>query len=318
MKRISVLLLLFLSLLLFFSCATSIPVQMTVPPKMDYQGARSVGVLPFSSSSEDAAQISRGLNSYFSWYQRRTLTSELKLAAYISSKVESTLASTDFFKVISSAQLQDQVAAGNLAVDAIVTGKLTSVQDDQTDEYTEKTDSNGVVTGVITYTRTSKISVTFTILSATDLSILDTIDAVQEAKSVSTDYSSLDSYETLQYEAADEILEQVKYQLIPRTYTEYRTMEKLANDKDPRVEKIDQLIDGGFYQDAYDLYMDIYRETSDWAALYNSILLVEVMGDYDRAIEEMTQLAKDSGNKKAVSQMNRMIQQKQNREAMAN
>ncbi|MDC7223038.1 MAG: hypothetical protein PQJ60_04810 [Spirochaetales bacterium] len=313
MKKIVLLTLLALTL---FGCATSIPVQMTVPPTMDYEGARTVGVLPFTTWLDDAT-LSDGLGSYYRWYHSRELNEEVKLASYLSSNVESVLASTDYFTVLSSDQLQKEVSQGDLSVEVIVTGKITSILDDYEDTYETATRSDGSTYRKVTYRRDTQVTVNVNILDAKTLTIIDTKQAVGRAESTADDYDSLDTREEVQHRAIDEVMKYITYGLIPKTYTEYRKMEKLADPKDPRVETIDGYIKGHFYEDAYALYREIYRENNDWAALYNSILLVEVMGAYDRAIEEMTQLAKESANQKAIDQMNRMITQRENREALA-
>jgi hypothetical protein len=266
LKRALLLTLLDLAL---FSCATSIPVQMTVPPTMDYEGARTVGVLPFSTWLDDA-NLSSGLGSYYRWYHSRKLSKELKLASYLSRNVESVLASSD--------QLQKEVTEGNLSVEVIVTGKITSILDDSEDFYETATRSDGSTYKKIKFRRDSQVTVSVNILDAKTLTIIDTKQATGRAESIADDHDSLDSREELQIRAIDEVMEFITYGLIPKTYTEYRKMEKLANPKDPRAETIDGYIKGHFYQDAYALYREIYGESNDWAALYNSILLVEVMG----------------------------------------
>jgi len=302
--------------MILFGCSTSIPVQMTVPPNLNYGGARTIGVIPFTTSSEDASEATKDLRYYFSWYNSRALHDDLKLASALTSKVESVLASSDYFTVISTEQLQQQAANGTITAEAVVTGKIASVLDDYNKEYNERTDADGNTTKVPEYTREAQITVVFKILSASDLTILDTVEYTVTAKDTADRYEALKSEETVRSQAINQIVNKVKYDLIPKTYTEYRTMAKLENDKDPRVERINDLIKGDFYQEAYDLYMEIYSETSDFAALYNAILLTEVMGDYDKALDDMTQLAKTSGDKKAIAQMNRMKKQKTDREAL--
>ncbi|ADK79283.1 putative periplasmic lipoprotein [Sediminispirochaeta smaragdinae] len=302
--------------MILFGCSTSIPVQMTVPPNLNYGGARTIGVIPFTTSSEDASEATKDLRYYFSWYNSRALHDDLKLASALTSKVESVLASSDYFTVISTEQLQQQAANGTITAEAVVTGKIASVLDDYNKEYNERTDADGNTTKVPEYTREAQITVVFKILSASDLTVLDTIEYTVTAKDTANKYEALKSKEAVRFQAIDRIVNKVTYDLIPKTYTEYRTMAKLENDKDPRVERINDLIKGDFYQEAYDLYMEIYSETSDFAALYNAILLTEVMGDYDKALDDMTQLAKTSGDKRAIAQMNRMKKQKADREAL--
>ena len=126
----------------FFGCSTTIPVQMTVPAEMNYNGARVIGVLPFSTSTADASQTSKDLLSYFSWYQNRELNDDLKLASYLSGKVENILASSDYFTVISSQELQEQAASNSISSDAIITGKIIAILEDSSDEYKTEKDEN--------------------------------------------------------------------------------------------------------------------------------------------------------------------------------
>lgn len=305
--------------LLLVGCRTAIPVQITEPPQLDYCGAKIIGVLPFGTASEDAQATSKDLETYFSWWESRELNADLELASYLTSKIESVLASTDYFTVISSQELQRQIANENedTSFEVIVTGQISSVFEDMTNELVAEKDKNGKEIKVRYWTREVQITFTLNILDKDDLSIIDSLEYRKSVLDTEDDRSSLKSEEALRISCIDAMVDDIKYELIPKTYTDYRKMMELADNKDPRIERIDSLLDGEFYSDAYDLYVEIYEETNDMAALYNSILLIEVMGMYDDALEKMTNLAKETGNKDAIDQMNRMTEQANGRAVLA-
>lgn len=301
--------------LLFMSCATSIPVSVTVPPRMNYNKADSIGILPVTTAETEAASALKkdGLRS---WWYTKNLSDDMVLATYLTSKVEEILASSDFFKVVSSDQLQKQVEAGNISVQALISGKILSVVNDYEEGYEEFTDLNGKIINKYYIKNMSNIEVSFKILDPIDFSIIDSFSAKASAYDTDSSWDQVDSYNSLQKQALDKIIQSNKYQFIPRTYRQYRTMAKLANKKDPRTEKVDQFIDNGFYQEAYDLFISIYNDSSDSGALYNAILLQEILGDLDGALVEMTNFAKSTGDSNAVKQMNRMKKAIANREAL--
>lgn len=299
----------------FMSCVTSIPVSVTVPPLMNYNKAESVGVLPVTTAEAEAASSLRedGLHS---WWYSKNLSDEMILASYLTSQIEQILSTSNYFKVVSSDQLKKQVESGNISVQALISGKINTVIDDSEDGYREKTDRDGIVTNQYYIKRMSDIEVSFKILDPVDFSIIDSFSARANASDEAEEWDKVKSYEILQKEALNKIIQNNRYQFVPKTYTEYRTMGKLADKDDPRTEKVNQFIKNGFYQEAYDLYIEIFNDTDDTSAKYNSILIQEVLGDLDGALIEMTFFAKSTGDSKAVKSMNRMKKAIENREAL--
>ncbi len=301
---------------LIMSCATTIPVRVTVPPELNYNKANSVGVLPVTTAEQEAASILRGDRLFF-WYRNSNdLTEELILASYMTSRIEELLTHSGYFKVVSSDQLKREVEVGDISVDALISGKITNISNSMEDGFHTKKDRNGEITKIYYVKRKTQLDVSFKIIDPVDFTIIDTFSATSYAQSEGPDWNKLKTFETLQRQAADSLIDSYRYHFVPRTYTEYRSMAKLANKNDIRIDKIDQLINNGFYKEAQDIYLQIYNETGDVNAKYNAILIREILGDLDGALVEMTEYAKESGDSKAMQSIRRMKQAVANREAL--
>lgn len=90
MKKLSTYVFILL-VLLVSGCATSVPVKVTEPPELNYGGAKIIGVLPFSTSQQNAASSMRQdrIYNYYNYYVNRALNEEMKLASTLTTKLES-------------------------------------------------------------------------------------------------------------------------------------------------------------------------------------------------------------------------------------
>ena len=68
----------------------------------------------------------------------------------------------------------------------------------------------------------------------------------------------------------------------------------------------DKLVKDANYKQAIDLYYDIWYDTENVAAGYNAAILFEVHGQIDKAIALMKEVARKTGNPKAVQEVARL------------
>lgn len=321
MKLNNILLTVIASLLLA-ACTTSIPVQVTEPAMADFDGARVVGVLPMSATEEETSLFIQksGLNPIWSnlylLLKRDELEDERIVANILKSELERILVESDYYTVISSEQLQSKMKENKVNIEAYISGHINDISRYEDSGYS--VDDDGTET--YWFEREVEVDVTFTILNTKTFEIIDQFDysgyASDTVWNTKEDDYYIRSWENLSVDAAYNIISGSKYFFVPRTYTEYRQMAELANDEDPRLERIDSLIENRFYEEAMDLYVEIYRETGDQAARYNIILIMEVLGDLDGAYEAMKEYTKATGDSAGSRQLRRMEQRMADREVL--
>jgi len=274
----------FLLTLLLVACKTTIAVEMTAPPELDYGAAP---VLRVEGQEQD------------------------ELSDYLVQKLESLLSSDESITLLSS-------DADEKEAELLLRFRIQNIIDNYEDSYIDVEDEQkeDKAFRVYTYQRSSTVYVYFELLEKETGIIRDSIDAFENAKSVEDDFNNLVSFENLHYQAIDQILDQYRFYFISQRYTDFRVLEKLQDNKDPRLDSIKRMIKSKDYRTASALYQDIYQEKSDTAAWYNSILLKEISGDHQQAIEEMKKLIQETGFRNAQKQLDRMLEQEEDRQKL--
>ena len=77
---------------------------------------------------------------------------------------------------------------------------------------------------------------------------------------------------------------------------------------DPRMEQADELVKGRIYDAALDLFLEVWDDTGNPAAGFNAAILYEITGDLDTAIAQMKEVARRTGEKKAMREYNRLLE----------
>lgn len=314
MKPIKTILLIVLTVFFLFSCASSIPITTTKPPQANYKGAKVVGVLPTSFAGENVlGELRRG--TYFRWYERQELNDELKMARYTTAKLEELMTGAGYFSVISSSQLGAD-SSGKTIPDVYILATLSPFTEDTDSESYVKENDDGDDETYYEYTRYSRVEIVFQVINSATYEIYDSFSVMGDAESVSTNYNKLPQYSALRTQAINKALEYAKPKLVPITSTTYVYMKKLETKDKELIKKLNDLVSNKFYQDAYDAYMDHFRSSGDKAAEYNAILLLEPLDKLDEAIQRMEAYARETGDKDAVRALQRMKQNKADREAL--
>ncbi|WP_028974161.1 hypothetical protein [Spirochaeta cellobiosiphila] len=310
MKTIKLLGIFLLLSLLVSGCATSIPVKMKRPSPMGLQKFNYVSVIPFEYDEENTKSIIEGkgflekILSALSGSQNNEDYSEL--TKLLTQELGNNVANSGFFSYIPFETLNEESKRDQIEV--YISGKITSIEDRdiESKESETYTDDQGVEqTRMVSYTtRSSVIQVNYYIIDNDNVIISSkTSEATVESKEEHS--IDLKSFEKLHKEAIEELVEIISDNLLPENYTAYRTLAK-DKMKDERMEQAKEYVENGFYKDALVLYQLIYSDTGNFAAGYNGAILTEVLGDIDKAMEDMEALARSTMNKKAVNELKRM------------
>jgi hypothetical protein len=78
--------------------------------------------------------------------------------------------------------------------------------------------------------------------------------------------------------------------------------------KDPRMEQADELVKGKLYDAALEIFLDVWQDTGNVAAGFNAAILYEITGDLERAIAQMKELVRLTGEQKAMREYNRLLE----------
>lgn len=275
-----------LLILLLMSCKTTIAVEMKSPPELDYGEALNIEL---QSGEKD------------------------ELHTYLKQELESLLVSDKRMNLLS------EEASEYSSADLILNFNIQNILDNYEDRYIDLEDSEEEDNAyrVYLYNRNSTVYVHFDLVEAETGIIRNSFNAFDSAESEEEDFNDLLSFENLHYQAIDKILVQYRYYFISRKYTDYRVLRILEDKKDPRQDILDRLIRAKSYREAYELCLEIYREDSDPAARYNSILILEILGEKAQALEEMENFLAETGDKDAQRQVNRMRDQRNDQQLLS-
>ena len=313
-------------------CATSVAFNVLKPSEFDMSEFTTLAVYDVKPYEFSLYNIAGGLILNILLGQDVSVPSGYKpfmektLAEYMTKRIINTLQNTDYFTIASQAQVKvfqaaassglglNSMLAENLGVDATIVSsidkmtfnefvqeRVSTIWDDQLQLYLSRTDKYLV----------QEVEMDFS------YSVVD----VRGGKVVGTKYfNDSRSVETLIEDEAtfkapdlsvmftwiiDEFVSKMRYQLAPYMQREYRSMMKDAM-KDPRMTTADKLVKDANYKQAIDLYYDIWYDTENVAAGYNAAILFEVHGQIDKAIALMKEVARKTGNPKAVQEVARL------------
>jgi len=296
--------------LLFASCATTVPVQITKPAEVNMAAYKTLLVQDFRYPREY-------------WYDDAD-----KVARYASSKLVEELTATGYFKVINTSDVANwsnlspvdlgtKTGANALVVPEILQFDRNSeykvreykVKDKNTGETVTKYEDYTLVTDTVDVsyrvvdTRTGSVYVTKTFEEK------DVIEVTNSGNQ--TLVSKTENGQKL----LAKIIQKISRQLAPYTVTEGRS---LLSDKTKSedMKAADALVKQGSYDLAYDRYLSIWKATKNPAAGGNAAILLEILGRLDEAIPLMESVYKDTGDKNVNLKLGELLQQKKDQDKL--
>ena len=123
--------------------------------------------------------------------------------------------------------------------------------------------------------------------------------------------SEIEMYKTI----VDSFMPTVARQLAPYTVNESR---KLMKDrKNPMMKIAGKYAKNGVYDEAMDIYLELWEENDNPAAGHNAAILYEVTGNVDAAIAIIREVLDRYPEKKILKQYNRLLDVKREQERLA-
>lgn len=329
-----------LALLVLSGCRTTVAFDVVVPAEVNMSEHRKVGIFDFTEY--DLSRFTSGgyieFDFFFDGYYRpiedRLLSSEV--ARYMTNEMVRSLDRTGYFTIIPPGQLrsymQNQVAAQfhserlrqAFGLDALIIG---TIEDMVTREFVQErvestVDSDTGERERVLYRYLIQevyLQVSYSVVDAKDGSILATkrLDGrkrqetrIPRASDMPDGWRERDfrapSVLPLYRDLIDGFIPEMRDQLAPRTVREIRRMQKDTSG-DPRAERADELVKEGIYREAIRLYQAIWYDQGDFSAGYNAALLHEVLGEMDRAVSLMREVASLTEERLAFRELNRLV-----------
>ncbi len=97
----------------------------------------------------------------------------------------------------------------------------------------------------------------------------------------------------------------IRNQLVPRTVHEVRYLEK-DTEKNPKMDQAEKLVKAGSWNQAQEIYLQVWNRTGNYAAGYNAVILYEVKGELDKAVKLMEEIYLQTGNPKAARKLEQL------------
>lgn len=318
----------FLLLLLFLSgCATYIYVKVLKPAEVNMSGARKIAVFTTTfpkgayTRKEDILrdsilQIKKGSSE--------RLSDMYELAEFATDNLVSNLSSADYFEIISPTDVEraleyyeaetiDPIMLGSLlGAEAIILSEMTDLRKDKSKyiveevRVDEKTEEEYIVE--IPWIRvTASIRFTYWVIStSTDKLIAAKTFEKSNSHSVKAENSSsIKSFKQLFREILQANLGYVARQLAPYEVMERRVMMKDKTD-DPRMEQADNYVTGNIYDNALDIFLEVWYDNQNPAAGVNGAIMHEVLGDIDSALKLIEEVIDVNAESKVMDEYNRL------------
>jgi hypothetical protein len=276
------------------SCATSVPVVVDHPPRINSMASvKSVAVQDFTGMNPRRVNNTiDGIHPVFSFFEGgRTVASLVTDEFRNLIKKSRTMGLFDYSP--------SRFRPGAMP-DAIISGEVTDYSITTTITVDTRTTSSGLKYNVWTTKKEMTLGFVYSVVEYSTGRQLDKLfkrgstsrsEELREPK-----YASIDEYDMTR-SILGQIMPSVEKELMPWSETVY--LELQGEDKNANFKKADELVKNRQYDAAVLIYMDEYNNRNNPKAGYNAALLIYAMGDRSRAMGMMKSIAERYGFAKA-------------------
>lgn len=291
--------------ILFFSCATTLNVNLTRPAKLDLNGAKTIAVLPikpFAYYREYDVNFGTEIliNTFYQIFEI-TDPDEAAIIQRLRADIENGLVKSPYIKLVNSGEVERARRNGYLnPADVYLTGEIAyfSISDKPYEErrlVKEATETEKAVYQFITYwTRYVDLIFRYQIVSSSDNCVISTREircsenagSYDSRRKLPSAYSIVES--KVQY-AAKTILKELQ----PYTVTKsIKLLETKSKDKllKERMKAADSLASENLLEEAKNAFSQIYEETALVEAGYNAAIIEEARGNLSIAESMMMEV----------------------------
>lgn len=326
-----------LTVMLMSGCATRVSFNVIQPAEVNMSQYRTLGVFEFSEyklsrfSSSGYIMLEFIFNNQFRSSLQAWLLPQ-NVAQYVTSEVVRALDRTDYFRVIPPRQLRDffvdQAIFGydgtrvkqSLGIDALIIGSIEDMKIHEYKRTAYEKNEDGVWQTKRFFVQEVYLEVSYSVVAVEDGRILATkrLDGSRSQTvripdpedmppgwSEEKDFQPPDLFPMFR-SIIDSFIPEIRDQLAPRTVRQVRTLERDRMD-DPRMELADDMVKNNNYHQAVQEFLNVWYDTRNFAAGYNAAIMYEALGDLDKAVSLMREVASMSGERKAFSELNRLV-----------
>jgi hypothetical protein len=323
--------------LLLSACATTVSVKVTKPAEINMAGNRIVAVLDFRypETGMSGADLFRWALSQLTGIEiYREKSVEERVADYATAQVISTLLDTAYFQLVSpndvATAMRGRIDANTSPMDvgqavqaqAIVNGELY-VLESEDDRWVEQKRATDPATGIETVenvfmiSRKVKVGMRYQVVNTrTGLMVASrSFEGTDEVETPMARLYVLPSPEDLYKSVIDRFMPVLARHLAPYQVTEYRSMMR-DKSKDPRVAQGVELLRDRLYDQALEVFLQVFRESGNTAAGYDAAIVYEITGRLNQALTQMQEVVQRTGERKAVRAYTRLQAAKQEQERL--
>ncbi|MDR1466375.1 MAG: hypothetical protein LBI40_01980 [Treponema sp.] len=284
--------------MLFVSCATSIPVEVTKLPNIDTSSIQRLAVMPFEVSDNS------------------TLQKQTAQAIY--GRASEIIASTGKFVLVSPDEVLRMRQAGrdiSNSVDGLFTGNVVSLTVMDGSHWETRTRYNADTKkneeySVRIYDREVLLYFSYRLERSRDGSIVGQLNKSASASDHSDEFASkLQPTFNLIQRAINSSLGLLARDIAPYKTTEKRVLAKETSknrDIKARMKEANAFLKEGSYRAALKIFAEIHKDSGSFASGYNTAIMTEIIGDLDGAIVLMATLESEFGNPQATAELARM------------
>ncbi|HAJ80246.1 MAG TPA: hypothetical protein DCO75_10805 [Fibrobacteres bacterium] len=313
------------ALALCIGCAPSIRLEVIKPAEVNMKGAKKLAVMdygfPVPNKPMGADDLLKAAFAKMIGVQMQEReTPEMKLAKCATSKTISVLSSTQYFSILAPGDLSRTFVGGpgqpppsamdigkKAGAQSIILGEIEQLNFDDEPFTVEHKRDNGKKDIEHKIRRTVSVRMSYRVIETETGSLLatKTLEGKTQQVVMEGERRDLHSPEDLGCQVLDKILPSMAKQLAPYKVLQSRILMK-DKTKNPEFERALKFLKGNMYQNAYDIFSQIYKTSGNIAAGYNAAITKEAIGDIEGAYNEMNELASKTAEPDVIREVNRL------------
>lgn len=307
-KNLSFLTVILVLVVLLSSCATSIRATIERPAELDLNGADTMAVLPFqvednSMGGFQTVLVFGNVTNFFNQLNN-SQNGSTDAAYYLTRQLEQGIAGSKYVELVYSDAVKGALNAGKQAPCDVYMAGYISKYDNEIKEIKHTVKIDGQNVKVPYYHREVSFVLTYQIVDSETNRVISSKSGEVRANSdeLENPEELPDPMRTLK-PALDQAVSAIMKQIQPYTETKYISLLK-DKTKDPDMKTADKYVKNGLFDAGRELYLNIYQTRGYFEAGYNAAIILEAQGKYQEAYDEMMELVRKFGDKRAISALN--------------
>lgn len=319
-KKLSLFAVFVFFVMILASCSTTIHATIERPAELDLNGAKTMAVLPFqvddnSMGGFQTVLVFGDITNFFNKLNNSQNGSS-DAANYLTRQLEQGITGSRYVELVYSDAVKGALDSGRKApCDVYLTGYITKYNNEiKETKHTVKVDGKDVK--VPYYHREVSFTLTYQIVDSETNRVISSkySDIYASSEELEKPEELPDPMKTIRSEL-DGRVAAIMRQIQPYTETKYISLLK-DKSKDPDMKTADKYVKNGLLDAGRELYLKLYQTRGYFEAGYNAAIILEAQGYYEEAYEEMDELVRRFGDKRAVSALNDILYEMNSRQTL--